>query len=120
MIMIQVSLGELLDKITILNLKKRHCRDAADLQFISDELGQLLKVSAAQKLTPTLIDKCSSLGNINERIWNLENDIRSGSENLYHVEVAFQIRDLNDQRSALKREINEIGCSQLTEVKVYD
>jgi hypothetical protein len=119
--MIPVSLGELLDKITILNLKKKYCRDAADLQFIDDELGQLLKVSAAQKLTPTIIDKCSNLGSINERIWCLENDIRHDHEDPYlKVEIAFQIRDLNDQRSTLKREINEISCSQLTEVKVYD
>ena len=120
-ILAPISLGELLDKITILELKNEFLQDQAQ-QHAKQELLGLADVVEGLRLSidPALVGQLKA---INRSLWALEDEIR-GLEKLESfgarfVEVARAIYRQNDQRAALKRTINTRYGSALIEEKSY-
>lgn len=125
---IPVSPGELIDKITILEIKKRRIKDTEKLKFVKLELTQLnnaliksRKISAAVK---TAVRKeRAKLYNINLKLWNIEDRIRRkeslGKFDKDFITLARSVYFTNDKRSAIKSAINNLYGSAIKEVKHY-
>ena len=118
---VPVSLGELIDKITILEIKKQHMKGKQQ-QNVEKELESLKLVLKSKNLdiNINLVDK---LKTINNNLWEIEDQIRfkeSKQEfNQEFIELARSVYKQNDQRSFIKREINKQYNSDLTEEKSY-
>lgn len=122
MIEIPVSIGELFDKITILEIKKKHIHCQNKLQNVITELNILNEKAKTFDITP-IISHITELGSINQSLWNLENIIRSlhdqNSLNDEYINTSIQIRKLNDQRASIKHKINIIMNSKIIEEKEH-
>ena len=123
-ILVEVSVGELLDKISILEIKKEKIIDKTKLKFINDEynvLKEQLKnnVKNDEKLNKLIL----SLKEINSKLWVIEDDKRMCEKNSdfseKFVELSRNIHFLNDKRAKIKLEINQITGSKIREVKEY-
>ena len=123
-ILVEVSVGELLDKISILEIKKKKIKDLEKLKFINDEYdilkGQLNKnVKSNEKLEKLL----QSLKEINARLWVIEDDKRLCEKNSdfgdKFIKLSREIHFLNDDRSKVKLEINNHTGSKIKEIKEY-
>ena len=119
--LIPVSLGELLDKITILEIKVLHL-DGEGLAHVVQELSLLRQVLGGLAL-PLEQDSYSDLKSVNQSLWTIEDAIRDkerqGQFDAEFVELARQVYVQNDRRAALKRQINQIYGSELCEEKAY-
>lgn len=119
-----VAAGELLDKMSILEIKSEKIKDAEKLKNVSVEL-ELLKKVKAEKLAETtaLSNKYKDLKKINEALWVIEDDIRECERQKQFDEKFVQLaRDVyftNDKRCEIKRDINVLVGSQLIEEKSY-
>jgi hypothetical protein len=123
-VMVPVSWGEVIDKITILEIKSRRLADEAKLTNVRRELDLLRTVRDREFRGHTrLAELASALEHINERLWIIEDDIRDCERKKdfgsHFVELARSVYVSNDERAALKREINELLGSALTEEKSY-
>jgi hypothetical protein len=120
-IRIPVSIGELVDKITILEIKLEHLQTEA-LQNVERELGLLRVVLTATGLTidPEL---WNDLATINRSLWRIEDDIRElerrGRFDAEFIALARSVYRSNDHRAQLKRRINEVHGSLIVEEKAY-
>ena len=123
-ILVEVSVGELLDKISILEIKQEKIKDPEKLKFISDEHSSLKdqlnsNVKSDQKLTE-LFD---SLKQINVKLWVIEDDKRQCEKKKDFTEKFIKLsRDvhfLNDDRAKIKLEINNHTGSKIKEIKEY-
>ena len=123
-ILIEISIGELLDKISILEIKKKKIKDTEKLKFINDEYdilkGQLNKnVKSNEKLEKLF----QSLKEINARLWVIEDDKRLCEKNSdfgdKFIKLSRDIHFLNDDRSKVKLEINNHTGSKIKEIKEY-
>ena len=124
-ILAEISVGELFDKITILNIKTKKISDNDKLQNIHTELKTLndqskkITVSDAQ----TLNDLVLKLQQINEDLWDIENFKRECEakkdfgENF--IKLSRDVHFKNDKRAILKKEINLLSNSQIVEEKEY-
>lgn len=121
---IEVAAGELVDKITILEIKDARISDPAKLSNVRTELAVLREAQAAA-LPPSLeLDRLTTeLRAVNEALWQIEDDIRdceaAGDFGPRFVELARAVYRTNDRRAALKREINALTGSRLVEEKSY-
>lgn len=121
---IPISNGELIDKITILEIKKEKINDKNKLIYIEKELLYLNKyLEDLKKLKPKLIELINNLKIINEKLWNIEDNIRR-KEKLKEfdnefIEIARSVYKENDRRSKIKLEINNLTNSDLKEMKSY-
>ena len=120
---IKISNGELLDRISILELKKIRMKDAANLAVVEQEFLKLNPkcIRLFTKNDSTLQVLYLELARINGKLWNLENKVRGG--NLTDKEFIMSSRNifkLNGQRSEIKNEINLITGSEGFEAKEYD
>ena len=123
-ILVEVSVGELLDKISILEIKQEKIKDPEKLKFINDE-HNILKdqldnnVKSDEKLN-TLFQ---SLKDINAKLWMIEDDKRLCEKNSDFAESFIKLsRDvhfLNDNRAQIKLEINNHTGSKIKEIKEY-
>ena len=123
-ILVEVSVGELLDKISILEIKQEKIKDPEKLKFINDE-HSILKdqldnnVKSDEKLN-TLFQ---SLKNINAKLWVIEDDKRLCEKNSDFTEIFIKLsRDvhfLNDDRAKIKLEMNNHTGSKIKEIKEY-
>ncbi|AJQ93912.1 DUF6165 family protein [Gynuella sunshinyii] len=121
-----VSLGEVIDKITILEIKQDNITDADKLKNISAELVQLQQVIDQclneQQLTQLQSPK-QRLKEINQSLWKIEDDIRDCERQKdfgeKFVELARSVYFTNDKRAAVKKEINLAFGSELVEEKSY-
>lgn len=121
---IPVSWGEVIDKITILEIKEQRISGEAALRNIRNELFALRAIVDAQgdalEVLTQLVDR---LREVNMRLWNVEDAIRlkdrDGAFDADFVQLARSVYVENDERSALKREINRITGSALVEEKSY-
>lgn len=119
-----VAVGELIDKITILEIKSEQITDPAKLVNIRKELDLLRSVRQSEVPQNTeLTDLTSALKQVNQRIWDIEDAIRDlerdksfGEE---FIAVARSVYRTNDERAKIKRQINEAVGSELTEEKSY-
>ncbi len=121
---VEISVGELLDKITILEIKSERITDQAKLANITTELETLRRTWEASPLAELdLGDLSFRLKAVNEALWDIEDGIRAleaaqsfGDE---FIELARAVYHRNDERAALKREINRLAGSRLVEEKSY-
>ena len=123
-ILVEVSVGELLDKISILEIKQEKIKDPEKLKFINDE-HNILKdqldnnVKSDEKLN-TLFQ---SLKDINAKLWMIEDDKRLCEKNSDFTEnfikLSRDIHFLNDDRAKIKLEINNHTGSKIKEIKEY-
>lgn len=124
MIYIPVSYGELIDKITILEIKKSKITDHTKLQFINKELNILFNLYKTHvqnnDFITTVYDK---LKQVNQELWNTEDDIRLKEKNNQFdsdfIELSRKVYIFNDLRGNLKRLINEHCDSEIQEIKSY-
>ena len=123
-ILIEVSVGELLDKISILEIKKEKIKDQSKLKFINEEF-KLLKDQYDKNVKPDdKINKLfSALKEINNKLWNIENEKRLCEKNSDFGEVFIKtsrdIHFLNDERGKIKLEMNNHTGSKIKEIKEY-
>ena len=123
-ILVEVSVGELLDKISILEIKQEKIKDPAKLKFINEE-HSILKdqlnsnVESDQKLTE-LFD---SLKQINAKLWVIEDDKRQCEKEKdftdSFIKLSRDVHFLNDDRAKIKLEINNHTGSKIKEIKEY-
>lgn len=123
-ILIPVSLGELLDKIIILKIKKEKIRDNEKLKNINEELQALSTIKRKVLRTKNAIRRWEKdLNEANRKIWTLEEIIRRKEKNKDYgatfIRCARQIYKTNDLRAFAKRKINMTSGSVIMEVKSY-
>jgi tetratricopeptide (TPR) repeat protein len=121
---VKVSPGELLDKITILQIKRRRFTDAAKLANVGRELDLLAAVlGRSVRGSPELDRLTDELRSVNEALWEIEDQIRSCDRQQdfgpRFVAVARSVYQQNDRRAAIKRQINELLNSEIIEEKGY-
>jgi hypothetical protein len=119
-----VSYGELIDKITILEIKSRRIADEAKLANVRNELDLLNATWANDAASQTDIsDERARLLAVNELLWDIEDKIRlkerAQAFDQEFIELARAVYFRNDERAAFKREINLRLGSQLVEEKSY-
>lgn len=124
LIQVPVSWGELVDKITILEIKSERISDEAKLVNIRRELDELNKTAkAAATFTPQVQALQQKLKEVNEKLWVIEDDIRDCERNKdfgpKFIELARAVYFTNDERFRVKREINDALGSILSEEKSY-
>ena len=121
---VEIAPGELIDKITILQIKTERIADAAKLRNVRIELETLDAArSAALPESPELAHLTADLKAVNEALWEIEDEIRVHErDNDFgprFVELARSVYHQNDRRANLKRRINEMLGSRLIEEKAY-
>ena len=123
-ILAEISAGELLDKITILEIKKEKITDSKKLKDINKELSSLVKTSNEKIPDKKRIeDLVSNLKKINLKLWNIEENKRRAEKEKKFDETFIQLsRDVyksNDERAKIKLKINDILGSNIKEVKSH-
>jgi hypothetical protein len=123
-ILVEVSIGELLDKISILEIKQEKIKDPEKLKFINEE-HSILKdqlnsnVKSDQKLTGLF----ESLKQINSKLWVIEDDKRQCEKEKdftdTFIKLSRDVHFLNDDRAKIKLEINNHTGSKIKEIKEY-
>jgi len=121
---VEVSVGELLDKITILEIKSERIDDAAKVANVNKELGILRRTWAASELSSTDIgDPMARLKAVNEELWEIEDNIRikeaAGEFDDKFIALARSVYFRNDVRADVKKELNLLLGSTLVEEKFY-
>lgn len=120
--MVEISWGELVDRISILQLKKKHVRSDEVRAYLHTEISDL-ELILDQIDRSEIQTHCTNLQDINQKLWNVEDDLREAERNgdfgERFVELARSVYKLNDQRSAEKGYINDVLKSALREVKVF-
>ena len=121
---IPVSAGELLDKKTILLIKKQRITNEPKLENITRELNALERVVSDHiPLSKELKTLTSTLYKVNEKLWDIEDEIREcerhGDFGKRFIELARSVYRTNDQRAEVKYRINELLGSELREEKSY-
>tara|TARA_B100000965_G_C18997010_1_gene500767 strand:+ start:55 stop:444 length:390 start_codon:yes stop_codon:yes gene_type:complete len=123
-IIVEVSVGELLDKISILEIKKEKIKDSEKLKFVSNEHSilkdQLEKNIKSDKKLEELFQE---LKDINAKLWVIEDDKRECEKNKdfgdKFVKLSRDVHFLNDDRAKIKLEINNHTGSSIKEIKEY-
>ena len=123
-ILAEISAGELLDKITILEIKKEKIKDSQKLKDIDKELSSLIKTSDEKIPNKNEInDLIINLKRINFKLWDIEENKRLAEKNQKFDEEFIKLsRDVyktNDERAKIKLKINEILGSNIKEVKSH-
>ena len=123
-ILVEISVGELLDKISILEIKKEKIKNTEKLKFIDDEY-KILKIQLENniKSDKKLDELFKSLKKINSKLWIIEDEKRMcekksdfGEE---FIKLSRDIHFLNDERAKIKLEINSHTGSKIKEIKEY-
>ena len=123
-ILVEVSVGELFDKISILEIKKDKIKDEEKLKYIIDEYN-LLKEQMVNKvkLDEKLSNLFNALKDINSKLWVIEDDKRLCEKNSdfgeKFIKLSRDIHFLNDKRASIKLEINNHTGSKIKEIKEY-
>ena len=122
---VPVSVGEVLDKITILQIKMAHISDAAKRANIRNELDALLPLVAGGAFTTDHIQGLmAELKSVNEALWDIEDDIRekeaAKSFDAEFIRLARAVYVTNDKRAEIKKQINLATGSALVEEKSYE
>ena len=123
-ILVEVSVGELFDKISILEIKKDKIKDKEKLKYILDEYN-LLKEQMVNKvkLNEKLSGLFDALKDINSKLWVIEDDKRLCEKNSdfgeKFIKLSRDIHFLNDKRASIKLEINNQTGSKIKEIKEY-
>ena len=123
-ILVEVSVGELLDKISILEIKSEKIKDPEKLNFINDEY-KILKdqLNKNVKSDEKLSELFNSLKEINSKLWVIEDNKRLCEKNSdfgeKFIKLSRDVHFLNDDRAKLKLEVNNHTGSKIKEIKEY-
>ena len=123
---VEVSNGELLDKLTILELKMSNISDDKKLINVNKEYNELSPLAKLlfEKFKDELLKKYKELALINSQLWKIEDDIRECEKNKNFgekfVELARAVYFTNDKRSDVKKQINILTGSGFVEEKSYE
>jgi Family of unknown function (DUF6165) len=123
-ILVEIGAGELIDKITILQIKAERMTDAAKLANVRHELGVLDQARAAHLAPSTEGARLETdLRTVNAALWDIEDAIReceaAGDFGPRFIELARAVYKTNDRRAALKKEINLLTGASIVEEKSY-
>jgi len=123
-ILVEVSMGELLDKISILEIKQEKIKDTESLKFITDEYNVLkAELDKNIKTDESLKNLFNSLKEINSKLWVIEDDKRMCEKNKdfgeKFIKLSRDVHFLNDNRAKIKLEINNLTGSKIKEIKEY-
>ena len=123
-IIVEVSVGELLDKISILEIKQEKVKDPEKLKFISDEHSVLKEQLDKNIKSDDKLEKLfQSLKDINSKLWIIEDNKRMCEKNSdfgeKFIKLSRDIHFLNDDRAKIKLEINNLTGSKIKEIKEY-
>jgi hypothetical protein len=121
----EISVGELLDKISILEIKQANIKDQNKLEIINKEHASLKDaLDKNVKITDEIKSLYEKLKNINTKLWGIEDSKRDcerrkdfGEE---FIQLARSVYIENDTRAKIKNEINKLSGSNISEVKSYD
>ena len=124
-ILSEISPGELLDKISILEIKIEKVKDKNSLEEIKKEYKILKEIQTSSiKITGKIKDLFQSVKNVNVKLWNTEDKLRICEKNKdfdkNFIELARGVYFANDERAELKSKINKILKSNIIEIKQYD
>ena len=119
-----ISLGELIDKISILKIKQKNIKNKEKLKFINQEL-LLLETTLKNATTDVKINEfLDKLIEVNSKLWKIEDDIRDCERNKKFdekfIDLARLVYFTNDKRSEIKLDINSFFGSALVEIKSYE
>ena len=123
-ILVEVSIGELLDKISILEIKQEKIKDTEKLKYIHDEYNVLKEqLSVNVKSDDKLNELFRSLKEINSKLWMIEDDKRMCEKNSdfgeKFIKLSRDVHFLNDDRAKIKLQINNHTGSKIKEIKEY-
>jgi len=123
-ILVEVSVGELLDKISILEIKQEKIKDSKKLKFINDEHSILKdQLDNNVKSDEKLNNLFQSLKDINAKLWVIEDDKRlcekNSDFNENFIKLSRDVHFLNDDRAKIKLDINSHTGSKIKEIKEY-
>ena len=123
-IIVEISIGELLDKISILEIKKEKIKDLEKLKFINDEYSVLKdQLNKNVKSDEKLSELFNSLKEINSKLWVIEDNKRLCEKNSdfgeKFIKLSRDVHFLNDDRAKLKLEVNNYTGSKIKEIKEY-
>ena len=120
---VDISAGELFDKLTILEIKAERISDAVKLKNVQKELERVESIASHLIQGNEVLDLVIRLKELNERLWDVEDKIRlcERDQNFGEefIELARTVYITNDLRAYVKREINKFLCSDLVEEKSY-
>ena len=119
-----ISLGELVDKISILIIKQKNITDETKLDHVKKELDFLQKTLMNYVQQEEINNYLENLIIINSKLWNIEDDIRECErKKLFDqtfIDLARRVYFTNDERAKVKNDINKTFGSELVEVKSYE
>ena len=123
-IIVEVSIGELLDKISILEIKLEKIKDKEKLKFINNELSILKsQLEKNVKSDDKVNNLYKSLKEINTKLWNIEDNKRQCEKDKdfgeNFIKLSRDVHFLNDDRAKVKLEINDYTGSVIKEIKEY-
>ena len=123
-ILVEVSVGELLDKISILEIKQDKIKDTNKLEFINTEHSILKDQLEKNVQSNSQLEKLfNSLKEINAKLWVIEDDKRQCEKNKdfgeKFIKLSRDVHFLNDDRAKIKLEINNLTGSKIKEIKEY-
>jgi hypothetical protein len=124
-VVVPISIGELVDKLTILELKRDRIHDAGKRAEVLEELGALERIFAPilAAAPPGAAEMVVQLRAVNGRLWTIEDDIRDCERRQDFgpgfIQLARSVYIINDERAALKRALSLLLGSRFTEVKSY-
>jgi len=122
---VEISVGELIDKVTILEIKRDNIRDESKLANITREYSALIDSLDRDVATSEALEGLRrELKAVNAELWRIEDDIRAqeraGTFGAEFIALARSVYQTNDRRADLKRQINVITESELVEEKSYE
>ena len=116
-IKIPVSAGELLDKISILEIKSMF----TDNKYVTKELEDLNQIK--NTITQFTLEHMNGLREVNQKLWKIEDELRELEKKQdfgeRFIELARSVYITNDKRAEIKRTINDFCCSEYKEIKLY-
>lgn len=120
---VEISNGELLDKLSILKIKELRIDDQNKLQNVRKERMLLESISTELLTNPSIKEQYDLLSQVNTTLWDIEDSIRlkelSKSFDAEFIELARSVYVTNDLRAAIKKMINQLSNSELVEEKSY-
>lgn len=123
MIYVPVSVGELIDKLSILQVKRNKIDDENKLNYVNNEFELLYNLSAEYLNNMEIENLYHELVEVNSKLWDVEDKLREYENQKFFeghfISLAREVYITNDKRFSLKNKINEISNSELREQKSY-
>jgi len=120
---VPISVGELIDKITILEIKRVNAQNPMQANNVTVELTHLLNILHTLTLPDQIVDLTKQLKQVNSELWDIEDSKRHHEKQKQFddkfIELARNVYIKNDLRASIKRQINTICNSTITEEKIY-